>query len=121
MERDAVERDCLCCRAPLQYSPAAGIGTTPATGVPTTLSVTFTPTDATDYTTATKTVSLVVTQDSADDYVGHTRGDRLRHGIERDAAQCATASVAGTFAYTPAIGRDSLGRDRHVERDLYAD
>jgi hypothetical protein len=39
------------------YSPAAG--TTPTTGIDT-LSVTFTPNDATDYTTATATVALTV-------------------------------------------------------------
>jgi uncharacterized delta-60 repeat protein len=81
------------------YSPSAGTVLTGGKGE--TLSVTFTPTDGTDYTTATKTVKINVTQatptltwvDPPDITFGTPLGP-----IQLDA----TASVPGTFVYTPA-------------------
>ncbi len=64
------------------YTPAAG---TVLTAGSQTLSVTFTPTDSTDYTTATATVHADGEQGHADDHLGNPGGDHLRHGAERDA------------------------------------
>jgi hypothetical protein len=85
------------------YAPAAGtvlpVGTQ-------TLSVTFTPTDVTDYTSANKTVSLTV---SAGGKVTPTitwlAPAAITFGIALSGTQLdATASVPGTFAYSPALG-----------------
>lgn len=82
------------------YSPAAG--TIPLAGTDT-LSVTFTPTDAVDYTTASKSVSLVVNQ--ATPIVTWATPASISAGTALGGAQLnATASVPGTFAYTPAAG-----------------
>lgn len=82
------------------YTPA--LGTTPAVGTDT-LSVTFTPTDTTDYTTATATVSLVVSK--ATPVITWATPAAITEGTAISATQLnATASVAGTFAYTPASG-----------------
>jgi sugar lactone lactonase YvrE len=81
------------------YTPAAG--TVLAAGTQT-LSVTFTPTDATDYATATKTVSLKVNQ--ATPVIAWTPAS-IELGYPLGAAQLdATASISGTFAYTPPSG-----------------
>ncbi|NYF54053.1 beta strand repeat-containing protein, partial [Tunturiibacter gelidoferens] len=82
------------------YTPA--VGNIPAAGTDT-LSVTFTPTDATDYTTATKTVQIVVNQ--ATPVITWANPAAITYGTALSATQLnATASVAGTFTYTPAIG-----------------
>ncbi|HEY5330397.1 MAG TPA: MBG domain-containing protein [Acidobacteriaceae bacterium] len=82
------------------YTPAAG--TTPSAGTDT-LSVTFTPNDATDYTTATANVSLVVNQ--ATPVVTWANPSGITYGTALSATQLnATASVPGTFSYTPAAG-----------------
>ena len=82
------------------YSPAAG--TVLGAGTQT-LTVTFTPTDATDYTTATATVMLTVNQ--ATPTIAWPTPASIAVGTPLGAAQLdATASVAGTFAYTPAAG-----------------
>jgi len=82
------------------YTPAAG--TIPAAGTDT-LNVTFTPTDTTDYTTATANVSITVTQ--ATPAVTWTTPAAITYGTALSAAQLnATASVPGTFVYTPAAG-----------------
>ena len=82
------------------YTPAAG--TTPATGTDT-LSVTFTPTDTTDYTSVTKTVQITVTQ--AAPVITWNNPASIPYGTTLSATQLnATASVGGTFAYTPAAG-----------------
>jgi hypothetical protein len=79
---------------------------TPASGVvlgagPQTLSVTFTPTDNTDYTTATATVPLVVTQ--ATPTITWATPAAIPYGTALGAAQLnAAASVPGIFAYNPA-------------------
>jgi hypothetical protein len=82
------------------YTPAAG--SIPAAGTDT-LSVTFTPTDTTDYTTATKTVQITVTQ--ATPVITWANPASITYGTALSATQLnATASVAGSFAYTPAAG-----------------
>jgi hypothetical protein len=65
--------------------------------------VTFTPTDTTDYTTATKTVTLTVTQ--ATPTITWAAPAAITYGTALSATQLdATASVAGTLVYTPAAG-----------------
>jgi uncharacterized protein YjiK len=82
------------------YSPAAG---TVLTAGKQSLSVTFTPTDSTDYTAATAAVPLVVNQ--ATPTVSWTAPAAIAYGSALSAAQLdATASVPGTFAYSPALG-----------------
>jgi hypothetical protein len=82
------------------YTPAAG--TTPATGTDT-LSVTFTPTDSTDYTTVTKTVQITVIQ--ATPVITWNNPANITFGTTLSSTQLnATASVPGSFVYTPAAG-----------------
>ena len=82
------------------YTPAAG--TVLGTGTQT-LSVLFTPTDTIDYSTATKTASLVVGK--ATPTVTWATPDPISYGTALSATQLnATASVPGTFTYTPAAG-----------------
>jgi hypothetical protein len=90
------------------YSPLAG--TTPATGSDT-LSVTFTPTDTTDYNTATATVTLTVSK--ATPVITWATPAAITFGTVLSATQLnATASVAGTFVYTPLSGsRPAAGSD----------
>jgi hypothetical protein len=83
------------------YSPAAG--TVPGAGTDT-LSVTFTPTDTTDYTTATATTTIVVSQ--ATPGVVWTTPASIVYGTALSSTQLdATASVPGTFSYSPAAGK----------------
>ncbi len=82
------------------YSPAAG--TVLGFG-PQTLHVTFTPTDSTDYTTATQTVTLVVNQGTP--VITWATPSAITYGTALSATQLnATANVAGTFSYSPAAG-----------------
>jgi hypothetical protein len=82
------------------YSPTAG--TTLGAGVQM-LSVTFTPTDTTDYTTATASVQLLVNK--ASPTVTWAAPAAITYGTALSGAQLdATASVPGTFAYSPAAG-----------------
>ena len=82
------------------YTPA--IGSIPAAGTDT-LSVTFTPTDTTDYTSVTKTVTLTVTQ--AAPVITWAPPAAITYGTALSATQLnASASVAGTLVYTPAAG-----------------
>jgi hypothetical protein len=82
------------------YTPAAG--TVEAAGSQT-LSVTFTPTNTTDYTTATATVALAVSK--AAPVITWAAPAAIIYGTALSATQLdATASVAGTFVYTPAAG-----------------
>src|SRR6202035_5359650 len=84
----------------LVYTPASG--SVPAAGTDT-LSVTFTPTDATDYTTVTKTVQIVVNQ--ATPIVTWSNPAGITYGTALSATQLnATASVPGALVYTPAAG-----------------
>jgi hypothetical protein len=82
------------------YSPAAGAVLGAGTQ---TLSVTFTPTNTTDYNPVTTTVSLTVNQ--ATPAITWASPAAITYGTALSAAQLdATASVAGTFAYSPAAG-----------------
>src|SRR6202041_3017899 len=84
----------------LVYTPAAG--NIPAAGTDT-LSVTFTPTDTTSYSTATKTVQIAVTQ--AAPTITWSNPASITFGTALSATQLnATASVPGTLVYTPAAG-----------------
>ena len=81
------------------YSPASGVLTAGSH----TLSVTFTPTDGTDYTSATSTVALTVNQ--ATPTISWPTPVAISYGTHLSATQLnATASVAGTFSYNPAAG-----------------
>ena len=82
------------------YSPASG---TVLGAGPQTLTATFMPTDATDYATATKTVTLTVNQ--ATPTINWATPAAITAGTALTATQLdATASVPGTFVYNPALG-----------------
>jgi alpha-L-arabinofuranosidase len=82
------------------YSPAAGA--VPAAGTDT-LSVTFTPTDTTTYSTATATVSLVVNKTATQ--ITWAAPAPIAYGTKLSASQLnASASVPGSFSYAPAAG-----------------
>jgi hypothetical protein len=82
------------------YTPASG---TVLTAGPHTLSVTLTPTDTTDYAAATTTVQLTVNQ--ATPTISWATPAAVTYGTALSATQLdATASVAGTFVYSPASG-----------------
>ncbi|MGH9598130.1 MAG: Ig-like domain repeat protein, partial [Edaphobacter sp.] len=84
----------------LVYTPAAGIVLPAGTD---TLSVTFTPTDTSNYTTATKTVQIAVSQ--ATPILSWANPVAITYGTPLSGTQLdATASVPGTFDYTPAFG-----------------
>jgi hypothetical protein len=82
------------------YSPALGTLLTAGTQ---TLNVTFTPTDTTDYGSATGSVALQVTQGKPT--LTWTAPTAITYGTALSATQLdAKASVAGSFTYTPAVG-----------------
>jgi hypothetical protein len=82
------------------YTPAAGTVLSAGTQ---TLSVTFTPDDTTDYTTATQTVQLVVNQ--ASPTITWPKPSAITYGMALSTTQLSAAtSVAGTLAYTPSAG-----------------
>jgi 6-phosphogluconolactonase (cycloisomerase 2 family) len=82
------------------YTPAAG--TLPNAGSQT-LSATFTPTDTTKYNSASGSVTLTVNK--ATPTITWPAPAAITQGTALSATQLdATASVAGTFAYTPASG-----------------
>ena len=82
------------------YSPAAG---TVLTAGAQPLSVTFTPTDSTDYTTVTATVTITVSK-AATTLTWATPAP-VTYGTPLSGTQLdATASVPGSFVYTPAAG-----------------
>ena len=82
------------------YSPA--IGEVLQAGVHT-LSVTFTPRDRADYTSAEATVLITVTMTKP--VIEWPAPKPMNFGKQLDATQlCATASVPGTFEYVPAPG-----------------
>ena len=87
------------------YSPAAG--SVPAVGTDI-LSVTFTPSDTTDYNTASATVSLVVnsaTSAKTAPAIAWATPAAITYGTALSSVQLdATTSVAGTFVYSPAAG-----------------
>ena len=67
------------------YTPVAG--TVLAAGAAQTLSVTFTPTDTTNYTTATTTVADHGHEGDAGDHLADAGRHRLRHDAVRDSAE----------------------------------
>lgn len=82
------------------YSPAAG---TVLTAGSQTLTVTFTPTDTTDY--ATATASVILTVNKATPWISWANPAAITYGTALNASQLnATASVPGTFVYSPASG-----------------
>src|SRR5439155_1785523 len=82
------------------YIPAAG--SVPVAGADT-LSVTFTPTDTANHTTATKTVTLTVTQ--ATPGITWANPASITYGTALSATELnATASLPGVLVYTPAAG-----------------
>jgi pimeloyl-ACP methyl ester carboxylesterase len=87
------------------YSPAAGTSLNAGTQ---SLSVTFTPTDSVDYSTATDSVSLTVNK--ATPTVTWATPAAITYGTPLSSAELdATASVPGTFAYLPAAGTVPAG------------
>ncbi|HEV8345846.1 MAG TPA: Ig-like domain repeat protein, partial [Vicinamibacterales bacterium] len=83
------------------YSPAAG--TVLSAGNGQTLSVTFTPTDATNYNQVAKSVVINVLK--ATPIITWTNPADITYGTALSATQLnATASVAGSFVYAPAAG-----------------
>ena len=92
------------------YSPLS-VGAVMSTAGNTTLSTTFTPTDTTDYKHQHRLGCAgreSGDQDHADDHLGHPGSDHLRYRAERDTQLNASASVAGTFSYTPRRARSCL-------------
>lgn len=87
------------------YNPPAGTVLSPGSQK---LSVTFTPTDTTTYTTATDSVTLTVNAPPASKTtptITWAQPAAITYPTPLGSAQLdATASVAGTFAYTPAAG-----------------
>ena len=84
----------------LDYSPAPGEVLPPGMH---TLSVTFTPADSANYTTAKATVSLLVGKATSE--IQWPRPDPIPYGTKLATLQlCATASIPGTFEYNPGLG-----------------
>jgi hypothetical protein len=82
------------------YSPSLGAVLSAGSQM---LSVTFTPTDTTDYATVTASVTLVV--DQVPTSVSWTAPAAITYGTALSATQLkATASVPGAFVYTPSLG-----------------
>src|SRR6185503_1665683 len=83
------------------YSPA--VGTVLNAGANQTLSVTFTPTDATNYSGATATTTITVLKASTT--ISWTAPADITYGTALSATQLnATANVPGTFVYSPVAG-----------------
>src|SRR6185369_18544 len=83
------------------YSPVAG--TVLNAGANQTLSVTFTPTDAANYTGATATTTITVLKASAT--ISWTAPADITYGTALSATQLnATANVPGSFVYNPVAG-----------------
>jgi len=84
----------------LTYSPAAG---TVLTAGSHTLSVTFAPTDTTDYTNASASVTLTVNQ--ATPTINWPTPAAITYGRALSATQLnASSTIAGSFTYSPAAG-----------------
>ena len=91
------------------YSPAVGTVLNAGTQ---TLTVTFTPTDTTDYTTATASVTLTVNQ--APLTINWATPPAISYGTALSATQLDASSTAnGTFVYLPAAGT-VLGVGNHT-------
>jgi Flp pilus assembly CpaE family ATPase len=82
------------------YSPAPGEVLSPGTH---TLSVTFTPADSANYVPAQTSVSLTVARSTCT--IQWPTPDPIMYGTQLSNTQlCATASVPGSFDYSPALG-----------------
>ena len=82
------------------YAPPAGTVAPVGTAG---LAATFTPTDVVDYTTATKSVNLTIT--NATPTITWANPAAITYGAALGASQLnAIASTPGTFTYTPALG-----------------
>ncbi len=101
------------------YSPA--IGTILGAGNGETLSVTFTPTDSTDYISASGSATINVSQVAPT--ITWSNPASIVYGTVLSTTQLdATANVPGTFTYTPAIGTIlAAGTDRLTETFTPAD
>jgi hypothetical protein len=87
------------------YSPSGG---TMLTGGAHTLSVTFTPTDTTDYTTATDAVQITVSP--AAPTITWAKPSSITFGTALSSTQLnATTAVPGSFIYSPAAGKVLAG------------
>jgi hypothetical protein len=87
---------------PGTFSYTPSFGTVLAAGSHT-LSVTFNPTDASDYSSATASVTLKVNESAP--VLSWTAPAAISYGTALSAAQLnASASVPGTFSYTPSLG-----------------
>ncbi|MFZ1083503.1 MAG: hypothetical protein WAN35_00910, partial [Terracidiphilus sp.] len=86
------------------YTPAAG--TVESVAGPVTLNVTFTPSDTTDYNTATASVTLTVTPAiKTTPVITWSTPASITAGTALSSTQLdATANVVGTFVYSPAAG-----------------
>src|SRR5262249_29164695 len=83
------------------YTPVAGTVLNAGANQP--LSVTFAPTDAANFTTATKTVSITVVTGTT--IITWAKPADITYGTALGPTQLnATANTPGTFAYTPAAG-----------------
>jgi hypothetical protein len=83
------------------YSPA--VGTILSAGTNETLSVTFTPSDTTDYATASGSTTISVSQ--AASVVSWAKPSAIPFGTPLSSTQLdATANVPGSFVYSPAAG-----------------
>jgi hypothetical protein len=93
------------------YSPAAG---TVLTAGPQVLTVSFTPNDTTDYTTATGTVTLTVNK--ATPAVTWANPAAITYGTALSSTQLdASASVPGSFAYSPGVGTVLLAGQQSLD------
>ena len=82
------------------YSPKAGVVLSAGSH---TITATFTPTDSSDYISATTTVTLIV--NPASETISWPAPAAITYGTALSAAQLdATSSIPGTFAYSPAAG-----------------
>ena len=89
------------------FADAPPAGTVLTTAGNQTQGTTLTPTDTANYTTATASVSLTVTAKQIPIITWPTPA-AITYGTPLSATQLnATASVPGTFVYTPAAGRSS--------------
>ena len=99
------------------YTPA--IGTVLSVGANQNLKVDFTPTDAVNYNTATNTVTINVIEKN-NPVINWTTPTDITSGTALGINQLnATASVAGTFVYTPATGTVlSVGANQNLKVDF---
>ena len=119
LERDAVERDDRRVPGTFVYTPAAG--TVLNAGAAQTLSVTFTPTDTANYTTATASVAITVTK--ATPSITWAAPADITYGTALSATQLnATATRAGHLRLHAGGGHGAeRGRGADAVGDLHAD